>query len=552
MTSLEPSGNASSDQFQADSQVSVSDFNPTQFKKKRSFTHKYAVSLLALVVVGGGILAFSQSALKQSQENRSDAAIEDPKISLNFMQDPSSATTNPVGLSAKTISRTSSSAVSLWLKNPFLKEITGAAIFVEYDPAVIKNIRMDVANQAGLTTEQQPVELVDQSYADSGTNKKVAVLKLAANCVSSGCFTIKSNGKEFLKIASLTVVPVETAKTNTQIRFLFSAIDNRSVIYAKDKDQNLAQAGDFTTLSLNFTDSINVTPSPTAEASGIPAKVEGLTATANSADRTVSLAWSPAANAVTYQVSSCKVISGNCTWQTIQRNIETTSFTQQAVVNGNYRYRVRGFAGSSSGAWSSAVSVSMTGTTPTEVSTGGIPLKVTNLVVTPYCATTRNQLDWTQITNATGYQIQFCKGSSCTDWKTLELSFKETSYVHVNLTAGLYRYRVRAKNAAGNGPYSDIKQARIESGCGSATPTATTIPDDPTPTTEFAPTEEPTITQAPGFLAGDFDENGVVSLTELRRVMDAYGQTGDVPENVNADNEVNLLDVTIVLANFLR
>jgi hypothetical protein len=557
MATFEASDNALTEQSPLAPVAPLSDFNQAPLKKQSGFKLKYGLALLALVIVGGGILAFSQSALRQSQENRSDAAIE-PKIWLNFMEDPSSATANPVGLSSKVISRTDPSTVSLWLNNPNYQEITGAAIFVEYDPAVIRNIRMNVANQEGLNAAQQPVELVDQSYADSNTNNKVAVLKLAAHCESGGCYTIKSNGKQYVKLATLTVVPNETATTNTQIRFLFSANENRSVIYVKDKDQSLVQTGGFSTLSLNFSDSVDTTPTPTTETGGIPAKVEGLAAQVTPTTRTVALSWNVAANAVTYQVSRCKVISGVCSWQTVQRNIDTTTYSQSDVANGNYRYRVRGVTGAASGAWSSAVSVTMSGTgsgatpTPTEPATGGVPTKVTNLVVTPYCATTRNQLDWTQVTNATGYQIQFCKGGSCTDWKTLELNFKEFSYVHVNLTAGLYRYRVRAKNAAGNGAYSDIKQARIASDCGSATPTATTAADDPTPTTEFAPTEQPTITQEPGFLAGDFDENGSVSLAELRQVMDAYGQLGDVPENVNSDNEVNLLDVTIVLANFLR
>lgn len=560
MATFEASDNAIINQSPATPVAPVSDFNQAPVKKHNGFKLKYGLALVALVVAVGGILAFTQSALRQSQETRSDAATDPvvPKIWMNFMEDPTTTSANPVGLNSKTISRTDQSQVSIWLNNPDYKEVSSAALFVAFDPAVIDGLQMIIANQTNLQT--QPVQLLQKtySYVDSDKPMKAQVLKIGADCTEASCYPLKNNGSQYLKIATLKIIPKADAVVNTQIKFMFSANDTRSVLYAKDYDQNVVQSTGFTTLDLNFPGTPILSPTPTTPSTGIPAKVEGLAAQVTPTTRTVALSWNAAANAVTYQVSRCKIISGKCSWQTIQRNIDTTTYSQSDVANGNYRYRVRGVTGTASGAWSSAVSVTMSGSgadatpTPTEPATGSRPAKVTNLVVTPYCTTTRNQLDWTQVTNATGYQIQFCKGGSCTDWKTLELNFKEFSYVHVNLTAGLYRYRVRAKNAAGNGAYSDIKQARIAADCGSATPTATTAADDPTPTTEFAPTEGPTITQTPDFLAGDFDENGSVSLAELRRVMDAYGQLSDVPENVNSDNEVNLLDVTIVLANFLR
>lgn len=210
----------------------------------------------------------------------------------------------------------------------------------------------------------------------------------------------------------------------------------------------------------------------------------------------------------------------------------------------NRQYQIKTLISSNAPVTSTIVSVAAS-TTEFEAKPG----KVTGLLVTPNCTVNSVQLGWTQLADADSYQIQSCKGANCSNFTNVVANHAEAEYIHESLTAGLYRYRVRGRNAAGNGAWSDIKQGRIASNCAQVTPTTTSTP---IPTAPSEPTEEPSITQTPDQLAGDFDEDGNVSLVELQRVMDAYGQTGNIPENVNTDNEVNLLDVTIVLANFLR
>jgi len=67
-------------------------------KKNSVLSFKYGVSLFALVIVAGGILALSQSALKRSQENRSDAATGDSNMQLQFMSDTTTMDGIPVGI----------------------------------------------------------------------------------------------------------------------------------------------------------------------------------------------------------------------------------------------------------------------------------------------------------------------------------------------------------------------------------------------------------------------------------------------------------------------
>ncbi len=185
-----------------DNQVSVNpdapldDFNNKVSSKRSGFKLQYGLALVALVAVVGGILAFTQSTLKQSQETRSDAATDPvlPKIWMSFMEDPTTASADPVGLSSKTISRTEQSQVSIWLNNPNYKEISSAAIFIAFDPAVIDGLQMIIANQSNLGT--QPAQLLQKtySYTESATNKpmKAQVLKIGADCTEVNCYPLKT------------------------------------------------------------------------------------------------------------------------------------------------------------------------------------------------------------------------------------------------------------------------------------------------------------------------------------------------------------------------
>jgi hypothetical protein len=52
------------------------------------------------------------------------------------------------------------------------------------------------------------------------------------------------------------------------------------------------------------------------------------------------------------------------------------------------------------------------------------------------------------------------------------------------------------------------------------------------------------------FEAGDLDLDGVVSPSDLSRLMNSWGQTGPQPADLNRDGVVNSADMTILLNNW--
>ena len=90
-----------------------------------------------------------------------------------------------------------------------------------------------------------------------------------------------------------------------------------------------------------------------------------------------------------------------------------------------------------------------------------VPAAPTNLKAT---ASSRSQinLSWTDNSdNETGFKIERCKGSTCTNFSQIAtVGANATSYSNTGLNANTtYRYRVRAYNAAGNSGYSNIAAA---------------------------------------------------------------------------------------------
>lgn len=537
--------------------------------RKSALKLKYGLALVVLAVVVGGILAFSQSTLRESQETRSDAATEIPSIWMSFMADPTSVGGAPTDLNSLTVSRTSDSTVSVWLTNPYYSPITTGAMFVEFDPAVIDRVDINLANQVNLS--QQPVVLIETVHTDSATQKKIAIMKFGANCVAASCYSLTTVGSQYLKLATITFRPKQNATaTSTQIRLLSSNSNNRSLILAKAYDVNLLRNIDFVNLNLTFSGaSPTAGPSPTSTGT-LPAKVTGLVATPHCATSRIDLSWATVSGANDYQVQYCKGAGCN-NWSNVINDYSETIYTHTGLSAGTYRYKVRAKNAVGSGPYSAVVSaqiqancpgVTLTPTagvtsTPSPTQTSGeAPAKGVITAVTSACTDRKIEIVWSALENATKYQLQSCKGANCSgaafnNLISMAENFTGLSFTHEDLTTGLFRYRVRGINNVGPGAWSDIKQARIETTCPQVTPTATVAVATPSPTIPFEPTDEPTATQTPEHLAGDFNEDGNVSLAELQQVMDAYGQTGDVPGNVNADDEVDLLDVTIVLANFL-
>ena len=71
-------------------------------------------------------------------------------------------------------------------------------------------------------------------------------------------------------------------------------------------------------------------------------------------------------------------------------------------------------------------------------------------------------LSWTDnADNETGFRIERCKGSTCTNFALIAtVGANVTTYANTKLTASTtYRYRVYAYNASGNSGYSNIATA---------------------------------------------------------------------------------------------
>ena len=95
-------------------------------------------------------------------------------------------------------------------------------------------------------------------------------------------------------------------------------------------------------------------------------------------------------------------------------------------------------------------------------------------------ATTKSEsridLAWAAATDnvaVTGYLVERCTGTSCTNFAEIASS-TSTTFSNMGLTSGTtYRYRIRAVDAAGNrGPYSSVGSAITQSGATSTTPVA--------------------------------------------------------------------------------
>jgi hypothetical protein len=85
----------------------------------------------------------------------------------------------------------------------------------------------------------------------------------------------------------------------------------------------------------------------------------------------------------------------------------------------------------------------------------------TNLTATAVSKSQIN-LSWTDnATNEDGFQIERCKGLTCTNFTQIAtIGANVTSYANTGLTKRTtYRYRVRAYNASGNSAYSNIASA---------------------------------------------------------------------------------------------
>ena len=120
----------------------------------------------------------------------------------------------------------------------------------------------------------------------------------------------------------------------------------------------------------------------------------------------------------------------------------------------SYSYRVRAYNAAGDSGYSNTASA-VTQAAP------ALPAAPTNLAATAVSKSQIN-LTWTDnATNETGFRIERCKGSTCTNFALIAtVGANVTSYSNTGLSANTtYRYRVRAYNASGNSGYSNIAAA---------------------------------------------------------------------------------------------
>ncbi len=181
-------------------------------------------------------------------------------------------------------------------------------------------------------------------------------------------------------------------------------------------------------------------------------------ATAPVSPNRIDLSWTASTDNVGvtgYRVERCQGV-GCTNFAEVAQPIGATYSDTGLSAGTTYRYRVR--ARDPAGNLS-AYSAIVTETTPTQAQDTQAPSAPTGLT-TKAVSASQIDLGWTASTDnvgVTGYRVERCRGSGCTNFAEVAQP-AGTSYSDTGLTASTtYRYRVRARDAAGNlSPYSAI------------------------------------------------------------------------------------------------
>ena len=180
-----------------------------------------------------------------------------------------------------------------------------------------------------------------------------------------------------------------------------------------------------------------------------------LTSTAVSSSQ-INLTWKDnASNENGFEIERCT--GSGCTSfahiASVASNVTTYSNTG-LLASTPYTYRVRAYNAGGDSEYSNQASA-------TTLAAPTLPATPSNLTAT---AVSRSQINvaWKDnADNETGFRIERCRGSSCTNFAAIAtVGQNATSYQNRGLSrATTYRYRVRAYNAAGNSAYSNIVSA---------------------------------------------------------------------------------------------
>jgi C1A family cysteine protease len=183
-----------------------------------------------------------------------------------------------------------------------------------------------------------------------------------------------------------------------------------------------------------------------------PAAPTGLTATAASS-RKINLRWSDnSVNKDGFRIERCT--GSGCTnfaqIATVGAGVAAYNNTG-LTANTSYSYRVSVYSGAASSAYSNTA-------TATTFAAPQRPAAASSLSALPV-STTQIRLLWTDNSNnETGFKIERCQGSNCTNFTQVTTAGPDiTTYLNGGLRRGtVYLYRVRSYNATGNSAYSNI------------------------------------------------------------------------------------------------
>ncbi|OGP09762.1 MAG: hypothetical protein A3G39_03610 [Deltaproteobacteria bacterium RIFCSPLOWO2_12_FULL_43_16] len=177
----------------------------------------------------------------------------------------------------------------------------------------------------------------------------------------------------------------------------------------------------------------------------VPSTPSNLSATATGASQ-IALSWSAStdnAGSPGYKIERCLALS--CTYAQVGTTT-TTSYNDTGLMPltaYNYRVRAHDAAGNNSG-YSNIASA----TTPADIEPPTAPSGLSAMAASE----SQINLSWTPSTDNVGvaeYRIERCAGSGCTNFTEIATS-PTTSYSNTGLVMGIYSYRVRAYDAAGN------------------------------------------------------------------------------------------------------
>jgi fibronectin type 3 domain-containing protein len=200
-------------------------------------------------------------------------------------------------------------------------------------------------------------------------------------------------------------------------------------------------------------------PVPDTTPPGAPA---GLTATPSGAGQ-INLNWTAATDNVGvagYAVERC--LGANCTtFAQVGTSIGLTFNDTGLAASTSYSYRVRATDAAGNPGPFSNTATAMTSAAP-DTTAPSTPAGLGATVV----SSTQINLAWTASTDnvgVTGYQVERCTGSACTTWAQVGTP-TTTTFNSTGLTAStVYRFRVRATDAAGNlSAYSGIVSATTQ------------------------------------------------------------------------------------------